>query len=539
MKGQRVLLFALVGFVSFLSGGWLLQRGTDQAGNVYQQARLFDDVLGYVADYYVDSVTEAELYDLAIDGMLGQLADPYAQFLRRRDFEELTESTTGNYGGLGIRIDVRDGWITVIAPIAGTPAADAGLDTGDRIIAVDGRSTFGWKSEKAVSELRGPEGSKVTITVARPGFPEPMDLTIARAIIHVAAIQVATVIGGGDVGYVSLVGTSVSETLADELVQAVDSLRGAGAKSLILDLRYNPGGLLDQGVEVSDLFLDPGATVVSTRGRARGTTESFHARSPQRWPDMPVIVLVNHGTASASEIIAGAIQDHDRGLVLGLPTFGKGLVQTVFRLGRTEALRLTTARWYTPSGRTIQRPMVRADEAMLDDSTMSAMAGADTTEVFHTDAGREVRGGGGIRPDVVVYPDTLTEPEQEFYRALGSQLPVYRDVLTSYALELKGSGTVTDESFRVTDAMRREVIRRLEEKGVELDSDLVTGASNLVDLEMTYEIQRYVFGRGSENLRRLRDDRQVARAVEMLRQARTVPELLALAAKESPSTNMN
>ena len=538
MKGQRILLFALVGFVSFLSGGWLLQRGTNQAGNVYQQARLFDDVLGYVADYYVDSVSEAELYDLAIDGMLGQLADPYAQFLRRQDFEELTESTTGNYGGLGIRIDVRDGWITIIAPIAGTPAADAGLDTGDRIVAVDGRSTFGWKSDKAVSELRGPEGSKVTITVARPGIPEPMDLTIARAIIHVTAIQLATLLDG-HVGYVSLVGTSVSETLADELVQAVDSLRGAGATSLILDLRYNPGGLLDQGVEVSDLFLDPGATVVSTRGRARGTTESYRARSPQRWPDMPVIVLVNHGTASASEIIAGAIQDHDRGLVLGLPTFGKGLVQTVFRLGRTEALRLTTARWYTPSGRTIQRPMRRADASEIDDSTTSAMAGADTTEVFHTDGGREVRGGGGIRPDVVVYPDTLTEPEQEFYRTLGSQLPVYRDVLTSYALELKGRGTVTNESFQVTDAMRREVIRRLEEKGVELAPGLVDRAKGIIDLEMTYGIQHYVFGRGSENLRRLRDDRQVAKAVEMLREARTVPELLALARKETPPSNMD
>jgi carboxyl-terminal processing protease len=537
MKGQRVLLFALVGFVSFLSGGWLLQRGTNQAGNVYQQARLFDDVLGYVADYYVDSVTEGELYDLAIDGMLGQLADPYAQFLRREDFEELTESTTGNYGGLGIRIDVRDGWITVIAPIAGTPAADAGLDTGDRIVAVDGRSTFGWKSDKAVSELRGPDGSKVTITVARPGMPEPMDLTIARAIIHVTAIQVATVLDR-DVGYVSLVGTSISETLADELVHAVDSLRGAGATSLLLDLRYNPGGLLDQGVEVSDLFLDPGAAVVSTRGRARGTTESFQARSPQRWPDMPVIVLVNHGTASASEIIAGAIQDHDRGVVLGLPTFGKGLVQTVFRLGRTEALRLTTARWYTPSGRTIQRPMRRVDASEIDDSTTSALAGADTTEVFHTDAGREVRGGGGIRPDVIVYPDTLTKPEQDFYRALGAQLPTYRDVLTSYALELKGSGGITDEAFHVTDSMRREVMRRVEEKGVELAPALVNGARGIVDLELTYEIQRYVFGRASENLRRLRDDRQVAKAVEMLHQARTVPELLALAEKEAVPSHM-
>ena len=154
MKGQRYILLALVGFVSFVSGGWLLQRGASQAGNVYQQARMFDDVLGYVADYYVDSIGEAALYDLAIDGLLNQLEDPYARFLRREDFEELTESTTGNYGGLGIRIDARDSWITIIAPIAGTPADDAGLATGDRIIAVDGRSTYGWKSDKAVEELR-------------------------------------------------------------------------------------------------------------------------------------------------------------------------------------------------------------------------------------------------------------------------------------------------------------------------------------------------------------------------------------------------
>jgi len=538
MKGQRFLLLALVGFVSFLSGGWLLQRGTSQAGNVYQQARLFDDVLGYVADYYVDSVSESELYDFAIDGMLGQLADPYAQFLRREDFEELTESTTGNYGGLGIRIDVRDGWITIIAPIAGTPAADAGLETGDRIIAVDGRSTFGWKSEKAVSELRGEAGSKVTITIARPGMPEPMDLAIPRAIIHVTAIQVDTVLAG-DVGYVSLQGTSISETLTDELAQAVDSLRQQGARSLILDLRYNPGGLLDKGVEVSDLFLDPGQVVVSTRGRARGTTESFSARTAQRWPGMPVVVLVNHGTASASEIIAGALQDHDRAVVLGLPTFGKGLVQTVFRLGRTEALRLTTARWYTPSGRTIQKPMRRADASEADDSVTSAMSGADTTEIFHTDDGREVRGGGGIRPDVIVYPDTLTKPEQDFYRALGANLPVYRDVLTSYALELKASGKITNEAFTVTDAMRREVVRRLQEKGIDLSPSLIDGAHNLIDLEMTYEIQRYVFGRGSENMRRLHDDRQVARAVDMLKQAKTVPELLALAQRDSAGGSTN
>ncbi len=523
--------------MSFVSGGWLLQRGTERAGNVYQQARLFDDVLGYVADYYVDSVSEAELYDKAIDGLLDQLNDPYARFLRRDDFEELTESTTGNYGGLGIRIDVRDNWITIIAPIAGTPAADAGLETGDRIVAVDGRSTFGWKSDKAVAELRGEPGTSVIITVARPGMPEPMELSIERAIIHIKAIQLAMVFPP-DVGYVSLVQSSISEQLAGELVEAVEDLRAQGARSLVLDLRSNPGGLLDQGVEVSDLFLEPGAAVVQTRGRARGTTESFTARNPQRWPDLPIVVLVNGGTASAAEIIAGALQDHDRALLLGTATFGKGLVQTVFRLGRTEALRLTTARWYTPSGRTIQRVEHESGSmvAMAEEPEEPA-AVADTTEVFHTDAGRPVRGGGGIRPDLTIYPDTLLDTEKQFVRALGAKLPLYRDVMTSYALELKGSGAITDEQFRVSPPMRQEFLRRLSARDIKIASEVVAGASDLIDQELSYELQRYVFGRQSESQRRLRDDPQVQKAIALLREARTMPELLALAEREKVDTS--
>lgn len=532
MKGQRLLVLALVGFVSFVSGGWLLQRGAQRAGNVYQQARLFDDVLGYVADYYVDSVSEAELYDKAIDGLLDQLNDPYARFLRRDDFEELTESTTGNYGGLGIRIDVRDNWITIIAPIAETPAADAGLETGDRIIAVDGRSTFGWKSDKAVSELRGEAGTAVTITVARPGLPEPMDLSIERAIIHVKAIQLATLFQP-DIGYVSLVQSNISEQLAGELAEAVEDLRSQGARSLVLDLRSNPGGLLDQGVEVSDLFLEPGAAVVQTRGRARGTTESFAARNPQRWPDMPIVVLINGGTASAAEIIAGALQDHDRALLLGTATFGKGLVQTVFRLGRTEALRLTTARWYTPSGRTIQR--VEHESGMMVAAAAEAEEAAvepDTMVVFRTDAGRPVRGGGGIRPDLTVYPDTLLDTEKQFVRALGAKLPTYRDVMTSYALELKASGSVRDEGFRVSSGMRQEFLRRLGDRDVTVAAELVAGAANLIDQELSYEVQRYVFGRPSESQRRLRDDPQVQKAIALLRGARTMPDLIAAAERE-------
>ena len=221
-------------------------------------------------------------------------------------------------------------------------------------------------------------------------------------------------------------------------------------KSLILDLRLNPGGLLDQGVKVADLFLDTRQEIVSTRGRARGSTKEFYDDARQTWPDLPIVVLVNDGTASAAEIIAGALQDHDRAVVVGAPTFGKGLVQTLFPLGEGVALKLTTARWYTPSGRTIQRvahdEQDQAEQAAAEATTdtMPRENDPEATDsaiqarpVFHTDAGRVVRGGGGIVPDIVVRPDTLTEGEREFAKALGTDLPKYRDVLTNLALEYK------------------------------------------------------------------------------------------------------
>lgn len=531
MKGQRLIVLGLVGVISFVSGGWLLQRGTTQAGNVYQQARLFDDVLGYVADFYVDTVTEAELYDLAIDGLLNELDDPYAKFLRAEDFADLTETTTGKYGGLGIRIDVRDGWITVIAPISGTPAAEAGLEPGDRIIEVDGRSTYGWNDYKAVEELRGEPGSTVRIAIARPGLTEPLTFTVRRAEIQVHEIQAATVLG--DVGYLSLRFANVSEQLPTEVAQAVDSLRRRGARSLILDLRDLPGGLLDQGVEVTDLFLDPGQEIVATRGRARGTSDTYAARTRQRWPDMPIVVLVNGSTASAAEIIAGALQDHDRALVVGTTSFGKGLVQTVFRIGRNQALRLTTARWYTPSGRTIQKPM--REPGLLtaaleeDDVNPHRDVPVDSSEIYRTDAGRTVYGGGGIRPDLVVQPDTLTDGERRFVQTLGSEYAVYRDVMTTYALDLKAEETITDPAFEITAAMRAELLRRLRDHGVDVPDDVFRSASRLVSQQFGYEVARYVFSREAEARRRISDDTPVQRALRLLAQAHTTPELFALA----------
>ncbi|MDH4045883.1 MAG: S41 family peptidase, partial [Gemmatimonadota bacterium] len=435
---------------------------------------------------------------------------------------------------LGIRIEPNDGWIQVVQPLPDTPAERLGVLAGDRIVEVEGESTHEWSSDKAVSRLRGEPGSSVTITVVRPGVPEPVKFTIVRERIHVASVEGGTVLPGG-VGFVRLL--SVSEASAKELSETITRLRSEGARSFILDLRNNPGGLLNEGVAVTDLFLDRGQTVVETRGRAPGASGVFKASRAQAWADMPMVVLVNGNSASASEIIAGALQDHDRALVVGTTTFGKGLVQSVVELGPgPQALKLTTGRWFTPSGRQLERPTRR--EVMLvaqaDADEEDAQAVADSTKPkFFTDGGRVVFGGGGIIPDRVVPPDSLSSGEQAFARALGSRVPEYRAALSGFALDTKGRNALTDPNFVVTVAMRRGLIAQMRERGIDLPDSIFTGAAELLDEQLGDEIARYVFGRQIEIRRQLGRDAQVRAAAAVLGKARTPAELFALAEAES------
>ncbi len=542
---QRWSLIAMVAVISFLSGGWLLQRGVAVGGNVYQQARLFDDVLSHVHTYFVDSLPETDLYHKATNGMLEQLKDPYSVLLTGDDYRQLTEQTSGNYAGLGIQIDVRDGWITVVAPLPESPAERAGVQTGDQIVEVDGKATEGWKNDQAVKALRGEAGTKIVIRVRRAGIAEPIRYELTRATIHIRSVPPGTLFEGG-VGYISL--NPVSETSANELRDEITSLRGKGMKSLVLDLRLNPGGLLDQGVKVTELFLDRGQEIVSTRGRARGASKNFLDEHKQLWPDLPIVVLVNEGTASAAEIIAGALQDHDRAVVIGAPTFGKGLVQTLFPLGEGVALKLTTARWFTPSGRTIQREAKSEEEQFeIAQASLDSIPDPSTSDsalrerpMFRTDGGRVVRGGGGIVPDLVVRPDTLTTSEREFGRALGSNVPAYRDAITSYALELKRSRGVAAEGFRVTPEMRQEVYQRLRAKNVDISPAVFEGAGTLIEEQLGYEVARYVFGRPAEFRRRSMDDDQLQTAFGLLRKAQTPRELMGVAMSSAvPASRSN
>jgi carboxyl-terminal processing protease len=531
---------AVVVLAALVSGGWFLQRETEPAGSVYQQARLFDDVLAHVADYYVDSLDERQLYQMAIDGMLDQLHDPYSVFLKPDDFRQLSEATTGNYSGLGIQIDVRGGWITVVAPLPDTPAERAGIQTGDLIIGLDGKSTEGWKQDSAVKALRGPAGTSADLQIRRLGIDKPITFKLTRATIHIRSVQIAMMLNS-HVGYIAL--NPVSENSTREVTQAVDTLLKQGMKSLVFDLRNNPGGLLDQGVAVSDLFLDPGKVIVETRGRAPGSSHEFSDTKPQQWPHLPIVVIVNGGTASAAEIISGALQDHDRAIVIGTPTFGKGLVQSFWRLTPETGLKLTTARWYTPSGRTIQR--VTRNEAEQDSLVIAAQRGhdikPDSTLLFHTDAGRTVYGGGGIRPDLYIVADTFTTAERHFIRGLGDKTPLYQDAVTTYALELKEGHRLASPDFPVNETMVDDVIRRMRAKGVSLPDSVVAGARELIGQQLGYEATRYSFGRSLEFRRRMSDDQQVKRALALADRAKSPQDLLTLANTQSslPSTVRN
>lgn len=538
MRSRAVIAVAALGG-ALATGGWLLQRGLEHGSGSYVGARLFNDVMNHVATQYVDSIPLDDLYTKAAAGMVDGLHDPHSVYLTGARLGTLTESTTGNYAGLGIQIDVRDGWITIIAPLPGTPAERAGIQPGDRIVAVDGKSTEGFSPDEARDVLRGPEGSKVSITVDRPGVEALLPFSLQRAEIHVASVRHPTMLTD-DVGYVDL--TIFSESSDHELRAAVDSLRKRGMKTLIFDLRSNPGGLLEQGVAISDLFLDDGQKIVSMRGRTPGADHDFTDEARELWPELRLVTLVDSHSASAAEIVAGALQDHDRSVILGSTTYGKGSAQSVFPLGEDDgALKLTTARWYTPSGRSIQKQS--PDSADESDDSLAALAAPDTVaekplsrrEAYKTDDGRLVYGGGGITPDLIVANQDSASAMLSFWRVVGQDIPAFRDALTKYALSVKARKGVTSPDFTVTRAMRDDFWKLARSMGVSISREEQESGAQAVDELLGYEIARFAFGSEAAFQRQVGDDRVITAALELARGAKSEKDLLARAAERRAS----
>src|SRR5438874_2365759 len=369
MKKAFVISSLLV-VLTLSLGGSAVSKATD-SGATYEQLRLFTEVLSIVQNQYVDEVPPKDLIYSAIKGTLRGL-DPHSSFLDPESYREMQVETSGSFGGLGIEITLKDDVLTVVAPIEGTPAYRAGLQTGDRIVKIDGLSTKDMQLSDAVKRMRGKPGTKVTVTVAREGWTEPKDFEIAREQIRVQSVRAHDL--GGGIAYLKL--RQFQEQSPGDMSAALDKASKAGMKALILDLRNNPGGLLTAAVEVTEEFIDDGKLVVYTEGRVRNQNMRFSAHAKKSYPNLPMVVLVNLGSASASEIVAGALQDWGRAIVVGSQTFGKGSVQTIIPLSDGSGLRLTTAKYFTAKGRSIHgKGITRANVVASQDAIHAPYGG--------------------------------------------------------------------------------------------------------------------------------------------------------------------
>jgi carboxyl-terminal processing protease len=351
------------------------QSASAANSEIYRQLDLFGEVLERVRSDYVEKPDDAKLIEAAINGMLTAL-DPHSAYLNPKHFRDMQVQTRGEFGGLGIEVTMENGVVKVVSPIEDTPAARAGLMSGDLITHLNKEQILGLTLQEAVEKMRGPVNSPITLTVVRKGVDDPFDVKVVRDVIHINPVKYD--VEGGDIGYIRI--TTFNEQTTANLQKAIEDLKkqlGPNLKGYVIDLRNNPGGLLDQAISVSDAFLDQGS-IVLTRGRNLEETQRSNARAGDLADGKQLVVLINGGSASASEIVAGALQDHHRATIVGTRSFGKGSVQTIIPLGSNGALRLTTARYYTPSGRSIQakgiEPEAVVEEELPDDLKQKAEA---------------------------------------------------------------------------------------------------------------------------------------------------------------------
>lgn len=356
IKEKRlVLLILAAASLSVLTGAVMAKRLPFQSDG-YENLKIFTEVLSYVEANYVEEVKAEKLVHGAIRGMLRTL-DPHSSYMPPAVYREMQVETEGRFGGLGIEITIRDDILTVVSPIEGTPAFRAGVQAGDKIVKVEGETTKDMSLVDVVKKLRGPEGTSVTISILREGFTEPKDFSITRAIIRIKSVRWTTL--QDDIGYIKL--RSFQKNTSEELENALQDLEEQNARAVVLDLRNNPGGLLDQAIAVSDEFIEGGQLIVYTKGRLAGQNMKGFSKDENAHIDMPLVILVNGGSASASEIVAGALQDMKRATVIGTQSFGKGSVQTIIPLSDGSGLRLTTAKYFTPKGREINGKGITPD----------------------------------------------------------------------------------------------------------------------------------------------------------------------------------
>jgi carboxyl-terminal processing protease len=478
-------------------------------GDVRDSLKSFSDVYRVVQENYAEPVNpDKAIYNGAIPGML-RVLDPHSNFFDPKSYAALREEQRGKYYGVGMQVGPRNNKVIVIAPFAGAPAYRAGIRPGDIIIAVDGKQTDNMSTSDVAELLKGPKGTNVKITVLREGNDKPLDFNVTRDEIPRYSVDVHFLIRPG-IGYIHVSG--FQETTEKEVRDALDEF--GDIHGLILDLRQNPGGLLSEGVGVADQFLKKGQVIVSHHGRA-STEKVYKATHGNGGKDYPIVVLVNRGTASAAEIVAGAIQDHDRGLIAGETTFGKGLVQTVFPLSENTGLALTTAKYYTPSGRLIQR---NYDGVSLYDYYYNDRDNADQTvtnhEVKMTDSGRTVYGGGGITPDVKI-------PNQKTNRFEDTLLEKY--AFFNFAKHYVINHQV-NKQFEVDDQVMQEFRKFLDEQKIPFTEADLAENSDWIKSNIKAELFINEFGQQEGMMVHAETDPEVQKALDLLPQAKQLAD---------------
>jgi carboxyl-terminal processing protease len=393
-----------------------VEETEDSKETLFKEIKKFNQTVYDIKNRYMEDVDTRDLINAGIRGMLDEL-DRFSVLMERQSYDRLMESTSGKYEGLGIEIDARDHYIIVVTPFEGSPAYKKGLHSGDRIEKIEGQSTYDMTTSDASKLMRGSAGTSINISIRRQGIPDLLDFDIERAVIELKSVNYYGVVDDSDIGYIRL--SRFAEETSAELTEAVQEMKDRKVKGLIFDLRSNGGGLLQQAVETAELFIDEGRLVVYTKGKNPNSERRHYSRRLPLMPDVPMVVLVDEGTASASEIVSGALQDWDRAVIMGQQTYGKGLVQQIFTLGDGEDvnLKLTTAKYYVPSGRCIQRPERQNKpghgEAMADldaDSASADTMSVEEKEIYYTNGGRIVYGGGGIAPDVELEAPAFLKP---------------------------------------------------------------------------------------------------------------------------------
>jgi len=508
-----VLLVVLVVFAA----SWFAGRVQAKSDNAFKSFSLFMDVVAKVRDNYVDEIDVDQLVDDAIRGMLLSL-DPHSQYLTPSDYTTLKIDTQGSYGGLGIVIGVRDGFLTVVSPMEGTPASRMGIRSLDKVVAIDGQTTDGLSLDDAVSKMRGPKGTQVTLSIVREGVDKPIDFTLTREVIQVKSIPYAFATPDS-IGYVRV--AHFSETTDANLEKALRGLESEHIRGLVIDLRRNPGGLLTEGIAVSESFVPKGDLVVSTRGRVPIQNANYYSNSQKVHDGYPIVVLVDGGSASASEIVAGALQDLDLAVLVGERTFGKGSVQSVFPLRDGAALKLTTAKYFTPSGRCIHAEDKRPAIRNAGDIKIGKQPEEKRPE-YKTAMGRIVYGGGGITPDVTVSLPKLSaiaenlERNLMFYKFAGDYLGKHKDIKV--------------ESFKTSPALTGEFKKFLKDKKFEYQDKDFDADRDYISRAISREIVSQLGGEEAAFKVYIQGDPQVQTAFQLLNKAHSRAELFKVAA---------